>query len=216
MSTSIAPEVVPLFATPLVKFDVPDGAALNVELRKAIEQREKSHPSTQKSNLGGWQSSWDMDRWGGTSAIQLLAFARNVANRMTTDNQGAAGKGPYPGYFAVTWLGNMWANVNRSGHANEFHSHPGAYWSGVYYVDDGGIDADPSLGGELEFMDPRGPMPLMNAPHLRIAGSLSAGTTEKVRPKSGRMVIFPAWLLHQVRPYNGTAERISIAFNLTV
>jgi uncharacterized protein (TIGR02466 family) len=65
-------------------------------------------------------------------------------------------------------------------------------------------------------MDPRGPMPLMNAPHLRIAGSLSAGTTEKVRPKSGRMVIFPAWLLHQVRPYHGTAERISIAFNLTV
>jgi hypothetical protein len=30
------------------------------------------------------------------------------------------------------------------------------------------------------------------------------------------MVIFPAWLLHQVRPYRGNAERISIAFNLTV
>jgi uncharacterized protein (TIGR02466 family) len=216
MSTSTAPEVVPLFATPLVKFDVPGAAALNVELRKVIEQRERSHPTSQKSNVGGWQSSWDMDRWGGAPAIQLLAFARNVANRMTTDNQGAAGQGPYPGYFAVTWLGNMWANVNRSGHANEFHSHPGAYWSGVYYVDDGGIEGDPSLGGELEFMDPRGPVPLMNAPHLRIAGSLSAGTTEKIRPRSGRMVIFPAWLLHQVRPYRGTVERISIAFNLTV
>jgi len=40
--------------------------------------------------------------------------------------------------------------VNRSGHGNEYHSHPGSYWSGVYYVDDGGIAADPSLGGELE------------------------------------------------------------------
>ena len=37
------------------------------------------------------------------------------------------------------WICNMWANINRSGHANEFHSHPGAYWSCVYYVDDGGI-----------------------------------------------------------------------------
>jgi uncharacterized protein (TIGR02466 family) len=56
----------------------------------------------------------------------------------------------------------------------------------------------------------------MNAPHLRFAGGLTAGTTEKLQPKAGRMVIFPAWLLHQVRPYHGTAERISIAFNLAV
>jgi uncharacterized protein (TIGR02466 family) len=112
----------------------------------------------------------------------------------------------------------MWANVNRSGHGNEFHSHPGGYWSGVYYVDDGGIADDPSLGGELEFMDPRGPMPAIYAPHLAAAmpGGLKAGANEPVIPKAGRLVMFPSWLLHQVRPYRGTAERISIAFNLTV
>jgi uncharacterized protein (TIGR02466 family) len=157
-----------------------------------------------------------MDRWGGPPAIKLLAYARSVANRMTTDIEGKTGNGPYPGHFAVTWLGSMWANINRDGHRNEYHSHPGAFWSGVYYVDDGGIGANPSLGGELEFMDPRGPLPVMNAPHLRFAGGLTAGTTEKLQPKAGRMVIFPAWLLHQVRPYHGTAERISIAFNLAV
>jgi uncharacterized protein (TIGR02466 family) len=215
-SVSPAPQIVPLFATPLVMFDVPDAAVLNKELRAVIEEREKSHPSTRKTNVGGWQSSVDMDRWGGPPAIKLLAYARSVANRMTTDIEGKTGNGPYPGHFAVTWLGSMWANINRDGHRNEFHSHPGAFWSGVYYVDDGGIGADPSLGGELEFMDPRGPLPVMNAPHLRFAGGLTAGTTEKLQPKAGRMVIFPAWLLHQVRPYHGTAERISIAFNLAV
>ena len=159
-----------------------------------------------------------MDRWGGAPAIKLLAFGRNFANRMTTDRSGNAGGGPHPGYFAVTWTANMWANINRSGHGNEYHSHPGAFWSGVYYVDDAGIDADPSLGGELEFMDPRGPLPAMAAPHLgyAIPGGLSSGATERIRPKSGRMVLFPSWVLHQVRPYHGTAERISIAFNLTV
>ena len=156
--SSAAPEIVPLFATPLVTLDVPEAATLNSELRRVIVEREKTHPTTQHSNLGGWQSSWDMDRWGGVPAIKLLAHARNLANRMTTDQQGVTGKGPYPGHFAVTWIGNMWANVNRSGDANEFHSHPGAYWSGVYYVDDAGIAADPSLGGELEFLDPRGSM----------------------------------------------------------
>lgn len=218
MLANSTPEIVPLFSTPLVIFDVPDAAPLNAELRRVIEQREKSHASTQHSNLGGWQSSWDMDRWGGAPAIKLLAIGRNVANRVTTNRDGNVGCGPYPGYFAVTWGGNMWANVSRSGHGNECHSHPGAYWSGVYYVDDGGIDADTSLGGELEFMDPRGPLPAMNAPHLGVAmpGGLSAGATERVRPKSGRLVMFPAWVMHQVRPYRGSAQRISIAFNLTV
>jgi uncharacterized protein (TIGR02466 family) len=42
------------------------------------------------------------------------------------------------------------------------------------------------------------------------------GANETVLPKAGRLVMFPAWLLHQVRPYRGTAERISIAFNLSL
>jgi len=213
------PEIIPLFATPVVLFDVPDAVALNAELRAAIVQRAKSHPdSTQRSNLGGWQSTWDMETWGGVSAIKLLAIGRNVANRVTTDREGTPGKGPHPGYFAVTWRANMWANINRSGHGNSFHSHPGAFWSGVYYVDDGGIDADASLGGELEFMDPRGSVPMMYAPHLgyMVPGGLSDGVIQAVRPKSGRLVMFPAWLMHQVRTYRGDAERISIAFNLTL
>src|SRR5262249_40403852 len=93
----------PAICQPVITFDVPDGAALNADLRRVIAQREQSHPSTQHSNLGGWQSSWDMDRWGGAPAIKLLAIGRNVANQMTMDRQGNAGGGPHPGYFAVTW-----------------------------------------------------------------------------------------------------------------
>jgi uncharacterized protein (TIGR02466 family) len=203
-------EVFPLFATPVVHFDVPDAAALNAELKTAIARQQKIHPGTQHSNLGGWQSDWDMDKWGGAGAIKLLAFARNTANRVTANRQGQP--------VSVSWRANMWANVNRTGHGNEFHSHPGSFWSGVYYVDDGGIGADPSLGGELEFMDPRGPGPAMYAPQLafNMPGGLSVGANETVRPKTGRMVLFPAWILHQVRPYRGAAERISIAFNLSL
>ena len=218
MSTAPEPEIVPLFATPIIRLDVPDAPALTADLRRVIEEREKVQESTHHSNQGGWQSTWDMDRWGGAPAIKLLAHARNLANRVTTDRKGNIGAGPHPGYFAVTWHGNMWANINRSGHANEFHSHPGAYWSCVYYVDDGGIGDDPSLGGELEFMDPRGALPAMNAPHLAVdmPGGLSAGVTERFTPKVGRLVMFPSWLYHQVRPYHGNRTRISIAMNLSL
>jgi len=49
-----------------------------------------------------------------------------------------------------------------------------------------------------------------------IGRGLKAGANEAVIPKAGRLVMFPSWLLHQVKPYRGNAERISIAFNLTV
>jgi uncharacterized protein (TIGR02466 family) len=201
-------DIAALFPTPVVTMELPDAAALNAELRAVIAARRKNHAGTQHSNLGGWQSSWDMDRWGGAPAIKLLAIGRNLAGRITTDRAGKP--------VGIAWKANMWANVNRSGHANEFHSHPGSFWSGVYYVDDGGVAADPSLGGELEFMDPRGPGPAMYAPQLAfaMAHGLSVGANETVPPKAGRLVMFPAWVLHQVRPYRGAAERISIAFNL--
>jgi len=97
------------------------------------------------------------------------------------------------------------------------HYHPGAYWSGAYYVDDGGCADDPSLGGEFEMLDPRGGAPAMLAPALKFASEdgLSVCGAETVRPKPGLLMLFPSWLVHQVRPYRGNALRISIAFNLS-
>ena len=206
----LAFETVAAFPTPILVIDLPDGAQLNAALLPTLLKREAEQPSKSHSTLGGWQSTWDVDKWAGVPAIKLLAVARNVANRATVDRAGQP--------VSIMWQANMWANINRSGHGNEFHSHPGSYWSGVYYVDDGGIQADPSLGGELEFMDPRGPAPAMYAPHLAFAlpGGLSVGTNQTIVPKAGRLVMFPSWVLHQVRPYRGTAQRISIALNLSL
>lgn len=211
----ISPQITPVFATPIVTFDVPDSQALNRELRRVIEDRADRHPGTQHSNQGGWQSTWDMQKWGGAPALQLMAYGRNVANRVTTDRTGIAGQGPHPGFIAVTWRANMWANINRGGHSNEMHWHRAAFWSGVYYVDDGGIEANPELGGELEFLDPRGPVTTMMAPDLGIDIPGNMQSFWRLTPKAGRLVLFPSWLLHQVRPYRGNAQRVSIAFNLT-
>ena len=57
-------------------------------------------------------------------------------------------------------------------------------------------------------------LPMAVDRHTVIEGD--QGGNEVVLPKAGLMVLFPAWLLHQVRPYKGKAERISIAFNLSL
>lgn len=200
-------EIRSYFATPVVVAMLPDAGELNAELRRVILERERADEGVQHSNLGGWQSSWDFEAWGGPAARRLLDAARELATRMTSDRAGKA--------VRIAWKTNAWANVNRHSHGNEFHTHPGAYWSGTYYVDDGGIGDDHALGGEFEMQDPRGVAPAMYAPLLGFAvpGGQSAGASELIHPKGGQLVLFPAWLLHAVRPYRGDRERISVAFN---
>jgi uncharacterized protein (TIGR02466 family) len=198
------------FPTPLAVVELPNPATLNAELRETILGRERTTPSVKASNLGGWQSPWDFPSWGGRAGQALLGAAIQLGNRLTCDRQGRP--------VQIQWKLNAWANVNRSGQGNEFHTHPGSYWSATYYVDDGGSAADPALGGEFEIQDPRGVAPAMYAPLLAFAipGGQSAGASELIRPKAGTLIMFPAWLSHGVRPYRGTAARISVALNLSV
>src|SRR5262249_44640153 len=118
----------------------------------------------------------------------------------------------------IDWKIFAWANLNREGHANARHIHGGAVWSGVFYVDDGGIAGDASLGGGLELWDPRGGLALMYAPTAKLAtpGAVNAGLAEVHYPKTGQLVMFPSWLPHSVEPYRGSAVRISVAFNLSL
>jgi uncharacterized protein (TIGR02466 family) len=206
----IQAEVRSYFATPVVVAMLPDAEAVNRDLRRAILEREGAGESVQHSNLGGWQSDWELESWGGPAARRVLEAARELATRMTSDRAGRPIK--------VAWKTNAWANVNRKGHGNEFHTHPGAYWSGTYYVDDGGIGEDPALDGAFEMQDPRGVAPAMYAPLLAFAvpGGQSVGASELIYPRAGQLVLFPSWLSHAVRPYHGDRERISIAFNFSL
>jgi uncharacterized protein (TIGR02466 family) len=197
-----------LFATPVAAVELPDAEARNAELRQIILDHRASHPSVQASNAGGWHSDRAIAEWGGPRIGEILAAARHVANQMTADRTGQS--------VRPNWSVQAWANVNGPGDANICHYHPGSFWSGTYYVDDGGCADDPSLGGEFEMIDPRGPGPGMYAPGLKFAGEdgASVGSGETIRPRPGLLFLFPSWLFHQVRPYRGRDLRISIAFNL--
>ncbi len=202
--------VLKLFPTPVLIATMPDAEALNAELRSIILAREKVSESVERSNRGGWQSSWDLHQWGGAPIQQVLEFARAIVDDATVDRTGKRDK--------LAWRINCWANVNRTGHGNQFHTHPGALWSAGYYVDDGGISEDRTLGGEFEIADPRGVAPVMYAPRLTFPGSdgLSLGESQRLTPHAGAMIVFPSWLQHGVCPYRGTRERISIAINFSV
>lgn len=204
-----------LFATPFLVARLPEAdiAAINAELEPAILAKEKQSSGVKFSNSGGWQSDASILEWGGRSIQRVISSTTELLNQITL----YLDKNQYS-RVNIQWRVHGWANINRKGHHNVMHTHPGAYWSAVYYVHVPEQTSEMSHGGDLEMLDPRGTLPIMYCPVLRfgIKGLTSAGTSELHKPKTGDLVIFPSWLPHAVTPYIGEEMRISIALNFSV
>lgn len=201
-----------LFPTPLVvaSFAPEEVARLNEQLEQMVLKKSAESEGVTISNEGGWQSDDQILQWGGPPVQTVMKALKELLGQITLHMEGTDLQ-----RVNVDWRINGWANINRKGHSNAPHTHPGAYWSAVYYVR---TDNDaPEKGGELELYDPRGVMPILYCPKLRfgIQGYISAGVSELHAPKAGQCLIFPSWLTHAVRAYTGDATRISLAFNFS-
>lgn len=207
-------QITPLFPTPLIRASLGAKSPLLSALRDAILSREAEMPAgTRHSNDGGWQSDHDLPGWAGVPGESLIEGLTRMLDQVTTlvlDDRLDKRR--------PEWRVNAWANINRRGHGNLPHYHPSAAWSVCVYVDDGGIGGRPGMGGCIEFSDPRGPLPLMYAPTVKVdaPGFLSAGLGERVWPETGLILLFPSWLLHHVAPYRGEGTRISISANFSL
>lgn len=199
-----------LFATPFV-IDRLQSEEGMVALREMIEaERKRDTAGITISNMGGWHSNTEMAQWGGEVARALAFKAMQMADALTVDHKS-------PQKSRYSWVPEMWANVSGKGDSNQYHTHPGSFWSAVAYIDDGYQGgSDPALGGELQLQDPRMPMVRMTAPDLRLKDPSGKAQQNEVmiRPKTGMIVMFPSWLQHAVRAFHGSGTRISVAINL--
>lgn len=101
---------------------------------------------------------------------------------------------------------SCWANINPSGASNPPHTHPNNYLGGVYYVD------VPENADSIIFQDPR---PQANVVSPRVSQDTAENSGRAVvSVKEGMLLIFPAWLVHQVSPNPAGQNRISVSFNL--
>jgi uncharacterized protein (TIGR02466 family) len=186
------------FATPVVIDELDDAAKLNEELEAAILARRAADPGLRLSNRGGWQSKRDFPEWAGGAGRILVEHALKLANEHTIAARGVP----------TGWAVDVWANANESGNFNMPHVHGGTFWSVVYYVSVGEMS-----GGELVLHDPRMPGLRMHAPNLRFK-DMGPDLQIPIRPRDGRMILFPAWLWHSVEPGEGSGTRLSIAMNI--
>lgn len=181
-----------LFPTRLVRFAV-DAPELDAALRSQILARSKTQPTVPRGERVGWQSGNDLFQW----SPEAHALGKVIADAvMAAHDQSLA---------QIALFG--WANVFTRGVYFNPHTHADSAWSGVYYLDAG--DSSDDAGGLLMLRDPRAGAGMTVGP----SNGFDSASAYEIRPRTGELLIFPAWLVHWVTPYQSDRPRISVAFN---
>lgn len=187
-----------LYPTPVWLTDLPELSDANRRMLAHIEALHRREPGLERSNVGGWHSRDDLHRH------RAFAPLRAAIRGMLRDHVAPAMRLDLKANRLM--LETMWA-IRNGPHAYNFvHRHPECILSGVYY-----LQCDPG-SGSLNFHDPRSDVRMLPPP-----------ITEEVpytvlisrhRPKVGRLVLFPAWLPHDVSPNTSDLVRVVVSFNV--
>lgn len=214
MASNAAPlRVFPGFAVPFAEVELPDVQALNAELRTLFLERERAGATYRNPDpsmfmqAGVYESRFDLFHWPDPAVVKLRELCNAALFRLVAELNGYRPEKMQELRMSV----DAWFHVTRPGGMFGVHNHPMASWSGVYCVDSG-YDGEPQTG-ELVFQHPASTANMfldLSVAHL--------GAPWGIHPKSyllrpGQLVLFPSWLLHQVLPYQGERERITVAFN---
>ena len=118
MSTLKQFEITELFPSPLMRYLWLDSDWLNEELSHLILSKEKEHSGISTTNVGGWHSKKDFQTWEGECVKILLSRIMTLGQEMVKNFYDSSESD-----LLANWTIQAWANINRHGHYNKFHTH---------------------------------------------------------------------------------------------
>lgn len=169
----------------------------NESIKKGIYELKNQSSGRQYSNYGGWQSQ-DIQPvdWMYPLVDQLIPLVKNISESVNLPS---------------LKLMNIWANVNPTGTYNLRHKHPDAIISGVYYV-----DIPDERAGDITFYRDDESFYYLHK-HVDISKKhFFTGQTCTYETESGKLLLFPSWVDHEVQGNRSDKDRISISFNFGV
>jgi uncharacterized protein (TIGR02466 family) len=209
------PDISALFAVPFAFARHPAPGRLNAELRELFVAREAEgpryanpNPYTQR-NAELFESHFDLFKWPEACVQELKAYCWTELMALLRDING---------YDPATmqrlrFNADAWYHVTRRGGFFGIHNHPMASWSGVYCVAGGEHDPGRPESGQLSFINPFVMNTMfMDAGVARLQPPFTYAS-RNFQLEAGQLVFFPSWVLHEVKPFIGEGERITVAFN---
>ncbi len=166
-----------------------------------IRDEEYANGTAEKtglSNLGGFRTYDLLNRSGFEELKNFI---------ITSINDNILKGKWYPGEeIDESHIAAMWSIINKKGHANSAHNHPDSWLSGVYYPK---IPKSSNHAGALSFRDP-----ILARTYTRDFYRSVQSEVCSIPPEEGRMILFPGWCEHSVRPNQTDEDRIAISFNV--
>lgn len=180
------------FTTPIFQFDI-FNKELNDELREDAYLQQKNNNGREVSNAGGFQSNHIYDS---EPALRFLNTAEDCISKV---------KGAIK-YDKELTLHGLWYNINKKNNLNKMHCHGRSFLAATYYID------APENCGTIAFENIDRHV-VMEGQSKNYDNPYFNGFYNFV-PKQGTLLIFYAWLNHQVNPNKSDRDRVSLAFNI--
>lgn len=203
------------FAVPIMETVMPDCGDLNARLRElflAWEKdtgRKRSSVPTGVVKVGVYESGFDLFSNPEPEIQALRHFCLNTLGYAVSRLNRYSDKE----MEGLRIHEHSWYHLTRHSGYTAQHNHSMASWSGVYCVDPGDAAPDRANSGALRFLDARGPAGMyVDSGNARLDRPFGFGALAYFLVP-GQLVLFPSYLSHEVAPYFGQRERITVAFN---
>jgi len=195
--------IIPLFTTSVMQIQLDLDTDKLTEFTFQIQNKNKK--GVKISNRGGWQSNEIQKEKHEEFEKLKKEITQYLQTYQLTIFQGMKFKTD-----VTQTLANMWVNINEKHHYNDWHIHPFATLSGVYYIKHDGVE-----NGDILFQHPEHPQ--MSALHwppemVEVYNAATSGVVN-ITPKSNMLLIFPSWMNHSVEANLKNDPRISVSFN---
>ena len=176
-----------------------------VDLQEECFEIRNNIPSKNKSNLG--QNSYHSPNLLNLqNPPEILKLMKKITNCIQTIHQQSRREN--------VRLVDFWININGKGGSNVPHTHPGAKYSGVFYIK---VPKE-MKGGNLFFLRDYNETYLTSQENMgffKQGYNLLPNDLPKipVKPLEKLLIVFPSWLPHSVEFNDTDEERISLSFN---
>ena len=176
-----------------------------VDLQEECFEIRNNIPSKNKSNLGK-NSYHSPNLLNLQNPPEILKLMKQITNCIQTIHQQSRREN--------VRLVDFWININGKGGSNVPHTHPGAKYSGVFYIK---VPKE-MKGGNLFFLRDYNETYLTSQENMgffKQGYNLLPNDLPKipVKPLEKLLIVFPSWLPHSVEFNDTDEERISLSFN---
>lgn len=205
------------FPTPVGEIHLAEAAELNAALKARFLEWELNEPPrttvpTAVVKEAVYESDFSLFRRQDPAVQRLAHFClTHVGEMVMRMNRYSAAE-----MHELRIYDHSWYHVTRHGGYTGPHNHPMASWSGVYCVCPGEPDTAHPESGVLRLFDNRAEANMyLDAGNAHLADRYAFGNMGW-HLQAGQLIIFPSYLFHEVAPFRGRDERITVAFNCWV